>query len=234
MTFSISKKWINRRPAWIFWFFCFGLVLARFQAHCSDLDAAKTAATNALPNFLHLENVNTHPPGWNITQTQSALGFLPSKKAVFLGEPFRTFSLSLNDVRSYNSASKAASMIKPTTKAIFPVTDGKVVLGGIDIEKFGDSWKPSRYSTTGLIQELSRAREEVSEPSSTNSEPPSLVQMKSLNYKFLGFYGTNGDLMLRPLNSYPDVELGTNTSYSAKKVLETLAPRARVYNGLPQ
>lgn len=235
MTFLISQKFVkqNRLTVWAFVCLFYSTALSGLPVNASDLESATQAATNALPRFLRLENINTYPPGWTI-QAQSAPGFPAINKRVFLGTPFETYSLSLKDVESFNSTSSVLSLLKPTTKSIFPVTDGKSILGGIDVDKVGADWKPTKYSTTGLIQDLSSARDEVATSSSTNTTGPFLVQMKSLNLQFLGFYGTNGDLLLRPLNSYPDVTLDTNTNYKAETVLEKLAPKARHYNGLPQ
>jgi hypothetical protein len=220
---------------WYLSMLCFGVMFLPIQASTNQLNSAVLAATNALPIFLQFQVAHKAelPAGGELKTSEFAKNAEVKEKPA-LGIPFQTLSLSLKDVRSYKPGNDVRLLFRPANKQIFPVTSGKRILGGITVEQIGSEWKPSSYSTGGLVYELSAARDEIAPSRSKNAELPFLVQMKSMNYTFLGFHASNGNLLLRPLRPYPLIGLATNTNYSAETVLERLVPIAERYNGLPQ
>lgn len=246
MTFITLQK-----SSRVFWrggvsvfFLCSGLMSLPVQASTNEVDLMRLAATNGLPAFLHFQlALKTGVPDGNQIKTsefQSNSEFteiINQKKKASIGVPFQTYSLSLKDVQSFKSGNDVGLLLKPNkNQSIFPVTTGKDVLGGITVEKSDSGWKPTEYTTGGFVSELSVTRDQMifTSTKSTNTESPFLVQMKSLNYNFLGFHGTNGEILLRPLRSYPALGLSTNINYNAETVLEHLEPIANRYNGLPR
>ncbi|HXT62762.1 MAG TPA: hypothetical protein VN696_06985 [Pyrinomonadaceae bacterium] len=186
---------------------------------------------------------STPPPTFADAQSAAARGLETFKKLVTpanfkelgfesmdevtsasLGSPSQVFSVSLEQLKSYQPGGDANRMLADANRMIFPVMVRDQARSSINVEQKSGKWAATGFGDAKLARQISATNR--------NMTGTMVVHVLPFNLYFLGAR-TDNRLMLTPLADYSSFNLKGGAALSADEVFNTLAGLARNYNGLP-
>ncbi|HEV8139860.1 MAG TPA: hypothetical protein VGP81_08815 [Pyrinomonadaceae bacterium] len=147
--------------------------------------------------------------------------------AASLGAPNQVFSVSLEQLKSYQPGGDANRMLADANRTIFPVMVRDQARASITVEQSNGKWTATGFGDPKLARQISAATKNTSAQGA-----PMIVHVLPFNLYFVGSRSDNR-LMLTPLGDYSSFNVKTGATLSADEVFSALAPFAKNYNGLP-
>jgi hypothetical protein len=180
---------------------------------------AQSAAQRGLETFRRL-----------VTATNAKeLGFESADEvsSASLGTPNQVFSVSLEQLKSYQPGGDTNRMLADANRTIFPVMVRDQARASITVEQQNGKWTATGFGDPKLARAISGATKSVAAQGA-----PTIVHVLPFNLYFVGSRSDNR-LMLTPLGDYGSFNLKSGAALSADEVFSALASFAREYNGLP-
>jgi hypothetical protein len=200
---------------------------AQYKAAKPVVSNAREAASLGLKTFPAMINEKNF----------SAMGFrsVSEVRQARLGEPMKVFTVRLDKLMKYQDGIKADTLLeKANSQVMYPLTVNSEARCSITVALRKEQWVVTQFGSSSLTQLVSSARRASVEKTRLPLSAYMIIQVNALNMVFVGHQDREtNELMLTPVEDYPNLELRMGSSQPATEVFQKLVPLAQGHNGLP-
>lgn len=154
-------------------------------------------------------------------------------KTATLGEPLLDYFVELDGLRTYQSGTDPATLLKSTGHVIYPVEVNAQARSSLTLAQTEKGWSPVAFGSPVLIRSLTKLRAGDAVRSNQSEGGYFSVRIPAFNLYLLG-YQANSKLMLAPVFDDPRLELKAGKAEAADVMFMRLKPAALEHDGLPR